>query len=222
MQQTADAGYVLAGATIKTASSDFGHWMMKLDVNGNKKWDKVYGGSGEDWYWAGHGAATTLGGYLYFSSLLPYMNLQSGDGGYYFAVATKSRDGDVTGLHYSPRMGVRADMWVVKLSPDGLAASQTVAAATEEEAAEIFNKASAYPNPFSGQTTIQFTATETGTASIELYNIIGAKIGTLFNSGVKAGESYSAQMSDTKLAKGTYLYIIRNNDRRMSGRLVKN
>ncbi|MFD3003043.1 T9SS type A sorting domain-containing protein [Pontibacter toksunensis] len=222
MQQTADAGYVLAGANSKKTSSDIGHWMLKLDADGNKKWDRVYGGSGEDWYWAGCCGATTLGGYIYFSSLLPYMKLQSSDGGYYFAVATKSRDGDVTGLHYSPRMGLRADMWVVKLHPDGMTASGSMAAVTEEEVTNISKEVSAYPNPFSAQTTIRFTATENGKATVELYNIIGAKIGTLFNSDVKAGEEYKVRISDMKLAKGTYLYFIQNNQSRMSGRLIKN
>ncbi|MHA6247599.1 T9SS type A sorting domain-containing protein [Pontibacter sp. CAU 1760] len=223
MQQTADAGYILAGATQKKGSSyDIGHWMMKLDAIGNKTWDRVYGGSREDWYWAGCCGANTLSGYIYFSSLLPYMNLQSSDGGYYFAVSTKSIDGDVKGLHYSPRLGLRADMWVVKLYPESLTISRSLAVTAEEEAPEIFSKASAYPNPFSAQATIQFTATETGTASVELYNITGAKTGTLFNGKVKAGESYSAKISDTRLAKGTYIYLIRNNRSHMSGRLIKN
>lgn len=223
MQQTTDNGYILGGTTSYNGYlSGVDHWMIKLDESGNKKWEKAFGGSGEDWYWAGCCGATTLGGYVYFSSLLPYMKLQSSDGGYYFAVSTKSRDGDVTGLHYSSRLGVRSDIWVVKLGPEGQSTLQSMVAPVKNEELETLHGAKAFPNPFTKQTTIQFTAKETGKASVELYNMKGVRIRSVFNKTVIGGQTYYVPVKDIDLSKGIYFFFINNNKSRLSGRLVKN
>jgi outer membrane protein assembly factor BamB len=98
IEQTADNGYVLVGATISNdgdVSGNHGNediWVVKLSPTGSIVWHKCLGGSGND-----------VGRSIQ----------QTSDGGYIISGFTESSDGDVSGNH-----GGR-DVWVIKLSPDG-------------------------------------------------------------------------------------------------------
>ncbi|RFS17063.1 3-coathanger stack domain-containing protein [Emticicia sp. C21] len=67
---TADGGYLLSGFSFSGASGDkteashgqSDYWLVKIDFNGNKLWDKRFGGSGEDAL--RRVCATTDGGFL--------------------------------------------------------------------------------------------------------------------------------------------------------------
>jgi predicted secreted protein len=66
VQQTSDGGYVIAGATnSSTTSNGTGAqdlWLIKTDSNGNKVWDKTFGGSSDDAGWSVQ--QTSDGGYV--------------------------------------------------------------------------------------------------------------------------------------------------------------
>ena len=84
--QTMDGGYVVAGGTesYSVGKSDF--WVIKLDNQGNREWDKTFGGS--DWDMA-------------------YSLIQTADGGYAVAGGTFSYgEGE-------------EDFWIVKLDNGG-------------------------------------------------------------------------------------------------------
>jgi hypothetical protein len=65
-----NGGFLLAGSTNSDVSGDvsepgqgnFDYWMIKIDDQGNKLWDKRFGGSGPDR--CNHAVATSDGGYL--------------------------------------------------------------------------------------------------------------------------------------------------------------
>ncbi|MGN6566567.1 MAG: T9SS type A sorting domain-containing protein [Flavipsychrobacter sp.] len=120
IQQTGDGGYIVGGTTYSNngdvsknqGSSDM--WLLKLDNNGNKSWEKTYGGSAAD---AGYAVQIT------------------DDGGYILAGATKSLNGDVTGYHNS---GFGSDYWVVKADASGsLVWEKTLGGTLDEEAHAI-------------------------------------------------------------------------------------
>lgn len=97
IRQAVDGGYIVAGYTY--TSSETGHargahdfWLVKMDLNGNKQWEKTIGGS--------------LSDYL--------ANLElTGDGGYIVAGSTNSTiSGDIT----EPSNG-QQDFLIFKLAP---------------------------------------------------------------------------------------------------------
>lgn len=99
---TSDGGFIVAGYTNSNNGDVSGNhgsglnqvdaWIIKLDKNGNKQWQKCLGGSRQD-----YGASI----------------IASADGGYVMAGYTLSNDGDVSGNHGD------YDVWVVKLSGNG-------------------------------------------------------------------------------------------------------
>ncbi len=70
IQATSDGGYIFSGSSNSGISGDrteasYGstdYWIIKVDANGNKLWDKAYGGSGSDG--DAHIQPTNDGGYL--------------------------------------------------------------------------------------------------------------------------------------------------------------
>jgi gliding motility-associated-like protein len=100
LQQTADQGYIIGGYSLSGASGSksqasrggYDYWVVKLDANGQKQWDKTYGGTDND--------------YL-------YALVQTTDGGYMLGgVANSGQSGDKS----QPRPG---GYWVLKLAANG-------------------------------------------------------------------------------------------------------
>ena len=64
MQQTSDGGYILGGASNSGPDNhgNFDYWVIKLDANGNKLWEKSFGGTGDDECFSAQ--LTSDGGYV--------------------------------------------------------------------------------------------------------------------------------------------------------------
>lgn len=99
IQQTADAGYIMAGWTWSNDGDVSGYqggiydaWVVKLNGTGAIQWQRCLGGGGSD-------QARAI--------------QQVEDGGYVVAGFTDSNDGDVSGNH------AEEDAWVVKLDGAG-------------------------------------------------------------------------------------------------------
>jgi hypothetical protein len=95
-------GYVIAGTSHSGASGDktevsqgfYDYWILRVDAQGNKVWDKTFGGSGQD--------------FLY--GLVP-----ASGGGYIVAGESQS---DISGDRSEPSMGGQ-DYWLVKFDENG-------------------------------------------------------------------------------------------------------
>jgi hypothetical protein len=62
IQQTIDGEYIIGGFTSAYGAGSHDYWIIKLDSNGNKKWDQTYGGPNYD---EGFSAIQTVdGGYI--------------------------------------------------------------------------------------------------------------------------------------------------------------
>jgi hypothetical protein len=73
-------------------------------------------------------------------------------------------------------------------------------------ALEVGAKLASQPNPTEGSSVVTFT-TETGTrATLEVYDVSGRSVATLFNAEVQPGQEYRAAFNGAALPNGVYIY----------------
>jgi len=99
--------------------------------------------------------------------------------------------------------------------------SLPLARSTSQIETNTLKEPSVYPNPFRTTTKIRFTAAETGNSVVELYDILGAKIQTLFSGSVVQGQEMTVVAGITPLSKGVYIYEIRNSRQKYTGKILK-
>jgi len=86
IKQTKDGGYIVAGCTYSKGAGDRDMWIIKIDEDGKKIWDKTFGGKERD---------------------AVYSIIQTKDGGFILAGSTHSKGaGD-------------RDVWIVKIDKNG-------------------------------------------------------------------------------------------------------
>ncbi len=66
-----------------------------------------------------------------------------------------------------------------------------------------------YPNPFNPSTEVIFNLPERGVVTLEIYNVLGEKVKTLFNSKQFDKGEHAIKMQMSELASGAYLFRIR-------------
>lgn len=71
----------------------------------------------------------------------------------------------------------------------------------------------AVPNPFDNNTSLEFSSPVDAKVTVEIYNVAGAKIATLFNDHVRAHDKKSVMFEAQHLPNGMYIYVLTANDK---------
>jgi hypothetical protein len=76
-----------------------------------------------------------------------------------------------------------------------------------------------YPNPFNGMTTIKYSLAEASFVSIDIYDLLGRKMGSVF-SGFKDAGSHSAIWNSRDTPSGAYFYQINTGKRTLRNKMM--
>jgi len=139
IKPTRNGGYIITGLTWAFGAGECDLWILKISPKGEIQWQKAYGGSGYDGYWAADIQQTDDDGYIVAGDTTSFGSMQmkiwilklspSGDiewqkiyGGFgidYPGDIQITNDGGfiVVGTAYGPDRN--HDMWVFKLTHDG-------------------------------------------------------------------------------------------------------
>lgn len=85
----------------------------------------------------------------------------------------------------------------------------------EKQNAKQFSLGQNFPNPYSKETTIPFSITQASQVKIEIWDLMGKKIATVFNKALSSGDhSFSFIPSSHNIISGNYIYQleVENND----------
>ena len=102
-----------------------------------------------------------------------------------------------------------------KTQPAAQARSAAGTSAMDVETKEV----AAYPNPFSGTTTISYALAQEGPVSVEVFNTLGAKVQTLVV-GTEGAGYHKVKFDAGNLARGTYLFKVTTSETVSTKRLV--
>jgi hypothetical protein len=86
------------------------------------------------------------------------------------------------------------------------------AVAPQNQITDGFSEISIYPNPVASQATIEFTALNSDYTTIEIYNMLGSKVQTLYQGYTNAGETNSTYLNASVFNKGVYIVVMKNGD----------
>lgn len=101
---------------------------------------------------------------------------------------------------------------VLKRAAIGLLSATAVSNEGESEVPLEFSLSQNYPNPFNPTTTIRFTLPEPAGVRLDLFDILGRRVGTLVNDRLSA-DAHTFTFDGSGLASGLYFYRLHAGDR---------
>ncbi|HEX6427464.1 MAG TPA: T9SS type A sorting domain-containing protein, partial [Niastella sp.] len=91
---------------------------------------------------------------------------------------------------------------------------------TDLNVAEGQTMVKAFPNPFSDRVKFVVTASEAGNGSLELFNLFGQKVKTVFQGRIQSGaNTFQANLPLMKSAQ--LIYVLRVGDKKVTGKLLQ-
>ncbi len=84
----------------------------------------------------------------------------------------------------------------------------TTAVETPVNVATSYNLSQNFPNPFNPTTEITFSVERGGLVRLNVYNILGKKVKTLYNDIASPGQNYSVRFDGTNFSSGVYFYTL--------------
>ncbi len=80
-------------------------------------------------------------------------------------------------------------------------------------------KVTAYPNPFSDRVKFVVTSAVSGKGSLEIYNMLGQKIKSVYQGNIIAGNQIF-EMNLPAAQRSNIIYVLRVGDKRITGKLL--
>jgi hypothetical protein len=77
-----------------------------------------------------------------------------------------------------------------------------------------------YPNPFSDKTTVNFMLPEAGHVTIDVFNLSGKLVQSLYNGDVNMNQEYTVEFDGSTLSKGLYIYKMTTNNEVVTGKMI--
>ena len=81
-------------------------------------------------------------------------------------------------------------------------------------------KVSAFPNPFNDKVRFSLESAVSGQGSLELYNLMGQKLGILFQGRVEQGRTRTIDYNVPATQRGSLIYIFRVGDQKSTGTVI--
>jgi hypothetical protein len=79
--------------------------------------------------------------------------------------------------------------------------------------AEDYALSTNFPNPFNPTTTFRFAVKKAERVAVKVFNTLGQEVRTLFNEVAAPDQIYDLSFDATGLASGTYIYMLKTQDR---------
>jgi hypothetical protein len=98
--------------------------------------------------------------------------------------------------------------------------SKAISCLKSAEIANMANELKVYPNPFTEKLTFEFVSGKDGNATLELVNIVGQKISTLWNGEVKSGVTNSVEFIPQNLKSGVLIYRLNIDGEVQTGKVI--
>jgi hypothetical protein len=179
MKKISDGGFILAGETVYD-SFDSDIYILKLDEEGNYKWESNIGNNlgrigDEKHYRANDIVETSDGGYILTGFEWIYIGYDE-----------------------------YQDICLLKVNDKG---QITVVSDTNTKIPSNFKLLQNYPNPFNSETIIPFSVAHSSYVRIEVFDILGRRVETIMDSYISPGD-YSVRFSSHNLSTGIYFYKI--------------
>jgi hypothetical protein len=95
-----------------------------------------------------------------------------------------------------------------QIDRDGQFTYSSVVEVMIANAAERYELAQNFPNPFNPVTTIRFAVKQNEHATVKVYDIAGREVAMLFSDAAQPGQMYNVQFNATGLASGIYFYVL--------------
>lgn len=77
-----------------------------------------------------------------------------------------------------------------------------------------------YPNPFNPSTEIKFSVEATDRTALEVFNVLGQKVATLFDDVAESGQYYKVRFDGGNVASGVYFYRLQGGTRSELKKLI--
>lgn len=221
--RTVDGGYVIAGSkTVGEINFNNDFYLIKTDNDGFVEWERTYGGAGGDRAYSVK--QTVDGGYIITGSSESF-----NQGGNDIYIVKTDADGNlewhdifgddsdeigecirpisdgnfvVTG-HAETFGGAWQDAFLMKISPGTLGAENDIVDLIPEKVSLSQN----YPNPFNSATTIRFTLSEPSHVTVDVIDLLGREVNTLYR-GYKPAGVHAVTWDAGKFSSGLYYYRI--------------